>query len=237
MTSGSMESMNLVNSGQLFLTRRRKLLAFQVKNLVGSFFWVFSSSSSTGGALVSASLAEDGEEEEEEERVGFLKETSFCTGYKRLYVPVAVLPVTRRACILLRLVKMMSPIVAERYLAKDKQSLSHIQDMKIHLRHPIGLCHSQQETSTCYIEKTIQKENTDTTNLKEKEVTPTLFPLLAIPCNCHRLSASPPTPADNRILEYYMPKLKTTSCMVDEVVTELSSNLPVRRWWRRRVEV
>lgn len=45
MRSGSKVVMRLVKSGQLFLTRRRKLLAFQVINFNGSFFSLLSSAS------------------------------------------------------------------------------------------------------------------------------------------------------------------------------------------------
>jgi len=47
MTSGSKVVMSLVKSGQLFLTRRRKLLAFHVINFNGSFFLLFSSFSAS----------------------------------------------------------------------------------------------------------------------------------------------------------------------------------------------
>lgn len=79
-TSGSMESMNLVNSGQLFLTRSRKLFAFQVKNFVGCFFWVSSTGVVVAVAVSSVSPLLAGDGEEVEESVGFLKDASFCSG-------------------------------------------------------------------------------------------------------------------------------------------------------------
>lgn len=71
MTSGSKVVMNLVKSGQLFFTRRRKLLAFQVKNFVGSFLGVSSSD-------ISPFLG-DG-------RLGFLADPSFSTGWKKRFI-------------------------------------------------------------------------------------------------------------------------------------------------------
>ena len=65
MTSGSKVVTKLVNSGQLFLTRRRKLLAFQVMNLDGSPF------SSTFSAC---------------ERQGFFEDPSFATGLKKRFI-------------------------------------------------------------------------------------------------------------------------------------------------------
>lgn len=71
MTSGSKVVMNLVKSGQLFFTRRRKLLAFQVKNFVGSFLRVSSPD-------ISPFLGD--------ERLGFLADPSFSTGWKKRFI-------------------------------------------------------------------------------------------------------------------------------------------------------
>jgi len=51
MTSGSKVVTRLVNSGQLFLTRRRRLLAFHVINFNGSFFFFTSASPSFSFSL------------------------------------------------------------------------------------------------------------------------------------------------------------------------------------------
>ena len=74
MTSGSRSETNLVNSGQLFLTRIRKLLAFHVKNFNGSFFF---SSSETWSVFSSPSSFE---------REGFLEEPSFPIGSKYRFI-------------------------------------------------------------------------------------------------------------------------------------------------------
>lgn len=72
MTSGSKLVTNLVNSGQLFLTRRRKLLAFQVMNFDGSPLFSFDkeTSSSFSGC----------------EREGFFEDPSFSTGLKKRFM-------------------------------------------------------------------------------------------------------------------------------------------------------
>lgn len=72
MTSGSKLVTNLVNSGQLFLTRRRKLLAFQVMNFDGSPLFSFDNetSSSFSGC----------------EREGFFEDPSFSTGLKKRFM-------------------------------------------------------------------------------------------------------------------------------------------------------
>lgn len=75
MTSGSKLVTKLVNSGQLFLTRRRKLFAFQVKNLRGSFV-VLSSDISPFSSL---SILEG-------EIAGFLADPSFSTGWKNRFI-------------------------------------------------------------------------------------------------------------------------------------------------------
>lgn len=74
MTSGSKLVTNLVNSGQLFLTRRRKLLAFQVKNFNGSLL------SSPDTSLFSPSSFSDDETE------GFFDGPSFSTGLKKRFI-------------------------------------------------------------------------------------------------------------------------------------------------------
>lgn len=70
MTSGSKSETNLESSDQSFFTRRRKLLAFQVTNFVGSF-WFFPSSTPSSG-----------------ERQGFLgaDEPSFSMGLKNRFI-------------------------------------------------------------------------------------------------------------------------------------------------------
>lgn len=74
MTSGSKLETNVVNSGQLFLTLRRKLLAFQVKNLRGSFFMFSPDASSFSSSFFNG------------ERVDFFAEPSFSTGWKNLFI-------------------------------------------------------------------------------------------------------------------------------------------------------
>lgn len=75
-TSGSKLVTNLENSGQLFLTRRSKLLAFQVTNFSGSSF-LFSSCDVS--QLFSPSFFEG-------ERVGFLADPSFSIGLKNRFM-------------------------------------------------------------------------------------------------------------------------------------------------------
>lgn len=74
-TSGSRSETNFVNSGQLFLTRRRKLLAFHVTNFNGSLF--FSSSSETWSVFSLPSSSE---------KHDFLEDPSFCIGWKNLFM-------------------------------------------------------------------------------------------------------------------------------------------------------
>lgn len=75
MTSGSKPETNLERSDQSFLTRRRKLLAFQVTNFVGSFCFFPSSTASP--------LRFSGER-----RQGFLgaDEPSFSIGLKNRFI-------------------------------------------------------------------------------------------------------------------------------------------------------
>lgn len=75
MTSGSMLETNLVNSGQLFFTRRRKLLAFHVMNLRGCFL------AASSADILSLSV-------EGGASVGFLAEPSFPTGWKKRFIVV-----------------------------------------------------------------------------------------------------------------------------------------------------
>jgi len=83
MISGSRVATNLENSGQLFLARRRKLLAFHVKNFKGSFPVCFSSSSTS--PLV--------------ERAGFFEDPSFSSGLKNRFkdIPLFPLPASKFA--------------------------------------------------------------------------------------------------------------------------------------------
>lgn len=75
MTSGSKVVTKLENAGQLFLTRRSKLLAFHVTNLRGSFFLF----SSLEVSVVSPSFFEG-------ESAGFFAEPSFPIGLKNLFM-------------------------------------------------------------------------------------------------------------------------------------------------------
>lgn len=75
MTSGSKVVMKLENSGQLFLTRRSKLLAFHVTNLRGSFLLF----SSLEVSVVSPSFFEG-------ESAGFFAEHSFSIGLKNRFM-------------------------------------------------------------------------------------------------------------------------------------------------------
>lgn len=75
MTSGSMLETKLVNSGQLFFTRRRKLLAFHVMNLSGCFL------AASSADILSLSV-------EGGASVGFLAEPSFPTGWKKRFIVV-----------------------------------------------------------------------------------------------------------------------------------------------------
>lgn len=76
MTSGSKSEMNLENSDQSFFTRRRKLLAFHVRNLDGSFSFFPFSTPSLSPSLFSG------------ERQGFFAavEPSFSMGLKNRFI-------------------------------------------------------------------------------------------------------------------------------------------------------